>query len=182
MQKIDGIEFADDHVRITPSSWTQLDATKPADIARMIWRIRYNNDGLLYRSIKNRGFKHAIRKIDTIAWSDSSSDKPGVFVPPPLLARWKLILYRVIMWREDVLEKINASQIVIDSHGQKKQLLAQIVSKYPNWKNLLGDCVNDNLESMTLRQLQTTWQKLEFIAEMKITISKSGDIVGVGVD
>ncbi len=123
MHVIDGIEFPDNHLRITPCTAAEIYSASPQEVARMIWRLRYNYDEGLFRQIDKKSFRDDIKKIDTIDWHEELC-----FVPDGLLYRWRVLLKKLLLWRENYLDVIrNETSVTIQDALAAKKLRREVL-------------------------------------------------------
>ncbi len=167
-----GIEFPDDHIRITPRTSAELDRATHQEIALMILAILADNRRL-YRDVREDGYRSSIRRVKT----KYDIFDPNLVIDESDLKRWKRILKRIFIPAENEHERR------LNCHSAEKcRLLRLMVQKrYPEWRAMLVNHpeyseYNQDLDRMMLTELEAMLRELKCIEEMGIRFSDDGEV------
>lgn len=174
MQEVRGFKFPDCHLRITPLSAVAIDNASAQEIARMIWRLRHNYEGRLFAQIHKKSYRDDIAKIDLIDWSGDEID-----VSPGVLYRWRQLLKRLLLRRENLLEITQDRVVPVnDSTHRLKRYRTNIATRYPNWLEMVGinSSYGKDLNSLSIKQLEDLLRLLDYLIEMQVGFNDEGEI------
>ncbi len=175
MEVAGSIAFPADHIRITPNTLAELLSLSTADVARMIWRIRHNNGGLLYRGVRNKGLKYCIRLVDRY-----NIDQPEL-IPLKVENSWRYILRVIFMPLENRLA--DQSNELPERDPTKCNLLIRVINrKYPNWLEVLMNHPEyiglnaQSLSTMDHESLQAMLRELNTMSELGVRFQAIGEL------
>lgn len=173
-----GIDFPDDHIRITPRTGAELDRATHQEIALMILAILADNRRL-YSDVREAGYRSSIRRVIT----KYDIFDPKLVIDESDVKRWKRILKKIFIPAENEHERR------LNRHSSEKCRLLRLLvqERYPAWREMLVNHpeyseYNQALGGMTLTEIEAMLKELKSIEEMGVVFTDDGEAVLTALD
>lgn len=179
MQRVLGFIFPENHLRITPLTAYEIENASQQEIARMIWRLRHNYEGRLYNQIKSRSYRNDIAKIDDLDWYNTAN---GILnISPGVVYRWRILLKRLLLKRENLLSNITNDYDLEINSSKARRYRAFINTQFADWLSTIGEQsqYGNDLNKLNALQLRELIRLLQYLVEMQISFTESGDMISL---